>query len=207
LTDIRVWLGAFVFFSQVTVIYSISFFLPAIIRQFGFSDVISNVLTAPVHAVCAMATICNGIHSDRTRDRYLHILIPNFFGIIFWGFVAYSLETMELPLQYVMILLGSCASTMGGPITLIWPMDILRGSTAAAIAPGMIVGIGNIGGIIGPQIFSISQNETGTYSWAALAMGVSSFLSICLTTALWIVLKRNEMNEEEYLLRPEKERT
>jgi len=204
LTDIRVWFAAFLYCTQCTVIYSISFFLPAIIHQFGFSDIISNLLTVPVHAACIIAIILNGLHSDRTSERFLHSIIPSAFGIIFWGLEAYSLEQDNLAFQYIILILASLSTSMAGPISVIWPMDFLVGSTTAAIAPAMIIGIGNLGGIIGPQIFGLSYMRTKTYTWGPLALAVCSFLSIVFATGLWIVLKREKLNEEEQYLLEEK---
>jgi len=202
-TDIRIWLGAFVYCCHCVVIYSVSFFLPAIIRQFGFSDIVSNLLTVPIHAATVAAVICNGIHSDKTSERYFHILIPNCIALVAWGLEAYSLETNNLGLQYTMIIFGTFTSTMAAPVAIIWPMDFMIGSTAAAIAPGIIVGIGNLGGIIGPQLFGLSQTLDGTYTWGALSMAIVSFIAIVLSTAQWMVLKRSTL-EEEYLLQNQK---
>jgi len=206
-TDKRIWLGSFLYCCHCIVIYSISFFLPAIIRQFGFSDLVSNLLTVPIHAASVVAVIANGIHSDKTGDRYFHILIPNIIALFSWGLEAYSLESSNLALQYTMIIIGSSCSTMAAPVAIIWPMDFLVGSTAAAIAPAIIVGIGNLGGIIGPQLFGLSQSYTYSYTWGAVAMAVCSFLSIIFSTSLRIVLRRAEWKEEEYLLEQKKRET
>jgi len=197
-----VWLGAFVYCCDVVIVYSISFFLPALIAQFGFSDIISNLLTVPVHAGCFIAVILNGLHSDRTEERYFHILIPNIIGLICWGIEAYSLETDNIALQYSMCIIATIASTMGSPVALVWPLDFTVGSTTAAVAPGIIVGIGNLGGIIGPQLFGISKTFGGSYTWGALSMALCCFLCILLSTIQWVKLKAYKSNEEEeYLLR------
>lgn len=185
-TDPRIWLAAFLSCTQCIVLYSVSFFLPAIIRQFGFSDIISNLLSVPVYILSAIAIIWNGFHSDKTSERFLHILIPNILSIIFWSLEAYSLTNSNIGFQYSMIIGAAFTSMMTTPISLIWPLDFIQGSTISAVAPGIIVGIGNIGGIIGPQIFGISYTYSGTYVWAAVAMAISSFLSCILSYILYL---------------------
>jgi len=187
LKDIRIWLAAFLNCCQVVNVYSLSFFLPALIQQFGFSELISNLLTVPIHATSIVAIIFNGLHSDRTAERYLHIVIPSAFGLLFWGLEAYSLETEMLPLQYTMVILGASCSVMTVPITVIWPMDFMVGSTTAAVVPAIIIGIGNLGGIIGPQLFGLTYGITSNYTWGVTCMSICSFLSIVFATALWIV--------------------
>jgi len=104
-----------------------------------------------------------------------------------------------------MVICGALTTNMACPITVVWPMDWIQGSTSAAVVPAIIIGTGNLGGIIGPQIFGISYDELGTYTWAVTFMGFCSFLSIVLATALRLVLKRDEVKrEEEYLLRHNK---
>jgi len=49
--DLRIWLAALIYLTLCTCVYSVSFFLPAIIQQFGFSVLISNLLTVPVYGV------------------------------------------------------------------------------------------------------------------------------------------------------------
>jgi len=202
LKDIRVWLASLLNCCQVIIIYSLSFFLPSLIQQFGFSDLISNLLTVPIYATSALAVIFNGLHSDRTAERYLHSVIPTSFALLFWGLEAYSLETSIIPLQYSMVILGAACTNMAVPITVIWPMDFMVGSTAAAVVPAIIIGIGNIGGIIGPQLFGLTFKITNNYTWGVTCMSICSFLSIVFATGLWIVIKNDEYSRKsEYLIK------
>jgi len=86
------------------------------------------------------------------------------------------------------------------PITLIWPMDFIKGATVAAITPAIIVGMGNLGGIIGPQIFGASETLAGTYIWAAMTMGICEAIACVLSTVLWYRLKRSEKDDDSYKL-------
>jgi len=128
--------------------------------------------------------------------------------MIFWGLEAYSLGTDNMPFQYSMILLASVTSNMSLPAALAWPMDYLKGSTAFAVAPAIVVGVGNIGGIVGPQIFGLSYSFTGSYSWAAMGMSIICFLGVIFSTLVWIKVKRDAIEGEEELLNAKKiERT
>jgi sugar phosphate permease len=204
LTDVRVWIGSFLYTCHAVAIYSVSFFLPAIIGQFGFSDIVSNLLTVPAHTAAVIAVILNGVHSDKTNERYYHIMLPQAAALVCWGFVAYSLETDNIALQYTMIIFATFTSCCSAPVAIIWPMDFMVGSTAAAIAPAMIVGIGNLGGIIGPQIFGLSMTLGNTYTWGALCVAFFSFLAVVLSTTQWILLKKSSSKEEDYLLPSQK---
>jgi len=124
--------------------------------------------------------------------------------MIFWGLEAYSLGTDNMPLQYSMILLASVTSNMSLPVALAWPMDYLKGSTAFAVAPAIVVGVGNIGGIVGPQVFGLSYSFTEGYSWAAMGMSITCFLGVILSTSLWVKVRRDAIEGEEELLNTKK---
>jgi len=116
--------------------------------------------------------------------------------MIFWGLEAYSLQTDNLALQYAMILLAAVTSNMSLPPALAWPMDCLKGSTAIAVAPAIVVGVGNTGGILGPQLFGISMTYTGNYTWAAVGMAISCFLGVVFSTLLRMKVKKDTIEEE-----------
>jgi len=120
--------------------------------------------------------------------------------MIFWGIEAYSLQTDNIALQYIMIYLAAVCSYMVIPTALAWPLDWLSGSTAIAVAPAIVVGVGNIGGIVGPQLFGLSATLTGDYTWACLAMSLSCFLGVLSSTWLWVLIRKDAIDEEEVLL-------
>jgi len=197
-TDPRIWLAAFLTCTQCIILYSISFFLPAIIRQFGFSDVISNLLSVPVYIISAVATVVNGFNSDRTSERFLHVLVPNIIGLIAWCILSYGLTTDSIGLQYSMIIIAGSTSIMATPITIVWPLDFIQGSTISAVAPAIVVGVGNIGGIIGPNMFGLSYTYAGSYVWAGVAMAISSLLSCLLAVGLEYTLRKQKVDPAEY---------
>jgi hypothetical protein len=74
---------------SATMLYSLSFFLPTIITSFGYSsDIISNLLTAPVYLVALICVVANSLHSDRTAERYYHIAVPAFLAAVLFAFQA-----------------------------------------------------------------------------------------------------------------------
>ena len=77
LLDHRVWQVSLVFLCMLTCSYAYTFSAPLILktitalnnRDVGFLVAVMNVLGAP-------AMILNAMHSDRTKERYFHVVIP-----------------------------------------------------------------------------------------------------------------------------------
>lgn len=55
-------------------LYGISFFLPTIVNQLGYTANAANLLTIPMYVVAAIATIAVSWLSDRFRKRYVFVL-------------------------------------------------------------------------------------------------------------------------------------
>ena len=88
--DIKVWVLAFML-TAVTTGVGFNQFFPTIVGSLGYSHTVTLLLTAPIWFFSFLACLANGLHSDRTRERTLHIIIPLLFGIL--GFIIASTTT------------------------------------------------------------------------------------------------------------------
>jgi sugar phosphate permease len=75
LLDWRVWALSFLYLNILITLYSLSFFLPAIIGQFGYSVLKSNLLSVPIYAFAGVVTIFVSMSSDRRNERFLHCAV------------------------------------------------------------------------------------------------------------------------------------
>ncbi len=55
------------------------------------SHTVTLLLTAPIWFFAFLACLANGLHSDRTQERTIHIIVPLVFGIV--GFIIASTTT------------------------------------------------------------------------------------------------------------------
>eukprot|EP01124_Arcella_intermedia_P010747 TRINITY_DN17282_c0_g1_i1.p1 TRINITY_DN17282_c0_g1~~TRINITY_DN17282_c0_g1_i1.p1 ORF type:complete len:464 (-),score=105.73 TRINITY_DN17282_c0_g1_i1:28-1419(-) len=192
-SDLRLWLCAFNFLCICSSSYCISFFLPSIIEKFGFSTIISNILSASIQFIAFLALILNGLHSDRKNERFLHLLVPNIITLIGWGVAAYAIiegarsdiSTPLLVLQYMAVLLASAGTFMTFPIIITWSTEFYPpGSHEISLASAISVGVANFGGILGPQIMTIVRSlvaEEEVYGWGALGLSLTALLSVLLS--------------------------
>ncbi|KIY72966.1 retrograde regulation protein 2 [Cylindrobasidium torrendii FP15055 ss-10] len=80
-TDPKTWILLCVLYA-VYIDGAVIQFFPSVVQTLGFSRNITYVLTAPPYLVCCVAMIVNGWHSDKTRERYWHIVTPLCFTVI-----------------------------------------------------------------------------------------------------------------------------
>ncbi|KAF1849449.1 MFS general substrate transporter [Cucurbitaria berberidis CBS 394.84] len=72
-------------------------FFPTIVATLGYGQTTTLLLSAPPYVFAAMLGIANSWHSDKTSERYWHVVWPQVFCCI--GFIM-SIATMNLAARY-----------------------------------------------------------------------------------------------------------
>ena len=72
-------------------------FFPTIVKTFGYSRNTTLLLTAPPYVFAAILGISNSLHSDKTKERWLHVLWPQVFASI--GFII-SATSLNIAARY-----------------------------------------------------------------------------------------------------------
>jgi MFS family permease len=144
LKDPRVVGCAFVYFTIVNAFYTIAFFLPALMTDFGFSSLDSNLMSSPAYFFAAAVMLANSYHSDKTKERAWHVVIPGVLSVFSWGMLACAcaLRNFAFELVACFCVMGSTWAMMS-PI-LAWLMDGLHGVTSSAVGAAFVIAIGNI---------------------------------------------------------------
>ena len=160
--------------------YAVIFWLPTVLKSFGFSDVRVGVLGAVPYAVALIAMLFNGWHSDRSRERRWHAAVPLF--IAGAGFLC----LISLPSTNQMTILWfSMICVLMAFLAAFWaiPTEILSESTAA-VAVGMINALASVAGFAGPYAFGYLHTRTGSFiagfavlMCCALAAGIFMLLT------------------------------
>ena len=185
LSNVKVWLLSFLYFTIILGFYSISLWLPIIIKGFsGLSDFQVGVVSAIPYLAAAIGMILIGSHSDRTGERRWHVALPAFTGACALALSAY----LHLPL---LILLSLCLAALGiwGALGPFWtlPSSFLRGSAAAG-GIAIINAVGNLGGFIGPYLIGYIKRNTGSFAGGLVVLAL--FL---LIGALLVFIIHREM--------------
>lgn len=165
-----VWQLSLVYLLIVTGNYGVSLWIPSLIKEFrGISDFQVGMLTALPSLAGAVGLVLNGIHSDRTQERILHVALPAGACALFLMVSTY----LHTPFSILSLLCMAsfCYSATLGPFWSL-PTTLLRG-TAAAAGIALVNSIGNLGGSIGPMIMGFTRESSGGFQKGLRILAVS----------------------------------
>ena len=137
---------------------SLGTFLPVIFNTFlNFSSTKSNIYTSAIYLVAILEYALWSAHSDHTRERMWHYLLPIMIAIpcfAVWTHVSIyqsygSIKPISL---YGLAFLGKSVS-ISQPVALAYRSATLYGATEQAVGGAVAVASLSIASIIGPQIF------------------------------------------------------
>jgi MFS transporter, ACS family, tartrate transporter len=160
-------------------VYANVFFLPLMIKDLGFSNLVTSYLSAMPAALGVLGMILVSRSSDRTGERVWHVTLCTLaagIGLVLAG-VFIGDRIAELGSLCVVGFAISAA------LPTFWNLPTAYfGPAAAAAGIAAINSIGNIAGYAAPQLVGILRDRTGTYSIALVVVGVMSLVAAGLLT-------------------------
>jgi ACS family tartrate transporter-like MFS transporter len=129
-----------------------------------------------------------GAHSDRTRERCLHVA-----GAALLGAVGLAMSAFVQSPVPGLIALSVAAMGIFSAIPVFWslPTAFLSG-TAAAGAIALINSLGNLGGFVGPYLIGRVRDVTGSFTGSLLIIAGL----LVGSSALALSLRRSPANAE-----------
>lgn len=173
----QVWMFSALYFALVVALYSISFWLPQILKRLsGSSDLIVGFVSALPYVVAATGMVLIGRHSDRTGERRWHVAGPALLAAMGLVLSAYA----QSPVLAVMAV-SVAALGIWGALGPFWamPTAVLRGTSAAA-GIAWINSVGNLGGFVGPYGVGYLKDLTGGFAAALGGLAVSLVIAAVL---------------------------
>jgi MFS transporter, ACS family, tartrate transporter len=161
-----------VYFGFVAALYGMQFWLPTIVKAFGFSNAQTGFVIAVPYLFGTVAMILWARHSDATRERVMHVGAPLLLTGVALGVCGYVTDPMTTMVVLTVAAIGVFC-TFGVFWTL--PTAWLSG-TAAAGAIALINSIGNLAGFAGPYLIGWVKETTGSTSTGLLVLAVLPLL-------------------------------
>lgn len=193
LGDTRVLLLAFVYFGAVSANYSLGFFLPQIVRDFGLSFGWTGVVTAIPYVVGTLGMIYWGRHSDRTGERREHTALA---ALVAAGGIAASTLLDDPTSKMIAFSIAGFGVFAVLPVFWTLPTTFLSG-TAAAGGIAIINSIGNLSGFAGPFVMGKMKDATGSYTIGLLAVAGTVFLAMLIALSLPHEAKLEQVEEKQ----------
>ena len=176
-----VWLLGLLSFTLLVGLYSISFWLPQIVKAFsGRDNVEVAFLSAIPYVAAAVAMVLVSAHSDSKQERCMHIAFAALVGAA--GLAASSIVQAPIP---GLIALSGAAVGVFSAIPVFWslPTAFLTGTPAAG-AIALINSLGNLGGFAGPYLIGRVRDVTGGFTGSLLAIAALLVGSAALAVRL-----------------------
>lgn len=196
--DVKVWLYGLGFHTMSLPLYTLSLFLPTIIKDMGYTSAQSQLLTIPPYAIATIFTVFWAILSERYQRRALFIIITSSVAII--GYII--LLTNESPsakpgVSYVGTFLAAIGIYPSVALVLSWPAINVSGQTKRATANAMQISIGNCGAVLGTQLYRPKTSPRYLLGHS-FALGYLC-MNIVVVSTLWWILSKENREKERYL--------
>ncbi|KAF1845055.1 MFS general substrate transporter [Cucurbitaria berberidis CBS 394.84] len=163
-------------FTLCVVVYGVSFVLPTIIKNLGYSAATAQAMTAPPYIFACLVTVFSGWAADRYKQRMLSVLLPNLLAMIGFVIIIVSVRYKELP----GVTLFGIFFAIGGlypisPAVTAWTALNLAGTMKRSVGIGAMIAFSQLGGIVGSNIYISTQSPR-----YPVGFGVSiSMLGLC----------------------------
>lgn len=154
LKDWKTYGYMFIFAGCLCPLYAFSLFLPTILGSMGYSGTKAQLFSVPPYAAGAIVTVIVGWYSDKSRMRgYCNI------GTVLVGIVGFILliSTENPGVQYAGTFLGAMGIYPTVSNTLSWVVNNTEGSLKRAFVIGMVVGWGNLNGVVSSNIYIVGE--------------------------------------------------
>jgi MFS family permease len=195
LKDAKVYLMMFTLTAYVVGL-SFNAFFPTLTGTLGFDYVPTLLMSAPPWAFACLVSLVNAWHSDRTQDKFWHIVGPICLGLV--GFII-SMATSNVAARYVALFLQA-SSYAGFIVFYSWiSSSFPRPPAKRAVAIAMINAFSQLGNVAGSYVWDLKDNGfRNSYGIVTAMFGVT--ILGCFLFKLVLVRMNKQLEEQE---RPE----
>ncbi|KAF5645801.1 major facilitator superfamily transporter [Fusarium tjaetaba] len=172
-------------------------FLPLIIRRLGYNTVITNLLTVPPNVAGFLVLLAVTWSSDRNRERTLHIV-----GSLSTSLVGLLILAIIDAEAHIAVAYFACFMLCAGayiPSCLVhsWHNNNNLSENSRAATTGLLVGLGNLGGILSAGTF----RTTYAPRYAPTLIGTAACNVTCIVFTLglgfWMRKQNRTKNEAQ----------
>src|ERR1700744_1324614 len=168
LTSPKVLMLSLIYFGFVAALYGMQFWLPQIVKAFGFSNAQTGFVTAVPYLFGSIAMVLWARHSDVSRERVMHVGAPLLLTAVSLGICGYITDPLA-----TMVVLTIAAIGVFCTFGTFWvlPTAWLSG-TAAAGAIALINSLGNFAGFTRPYLIGWVKETTGSATTGLFVLAV-----------------------------------
>lgn len=175
-------------------LYTLSLFLPTIIKQLGYTAAQAQLLTVPPYAVATILTLIVALAAEKTHKRAPFIIASSTLAIV--GYIILLTAPINKPgLSYAGTILAAAGIYPSTAIILSWPAANVSGQTKRATATAMTITIGNLGAVLGTQLYR-PKTAPRWYLGHGFALGYLCANILVVGTLWWCLERENGVKGE-----------
>ncbi|TPX42270.1 hypothetical protein SeLEV6574_g05685 [Synchytrium endobioticum] len=176
-TDWRTWVHVFTTMMSILPVFAMKFFLPSILAFNGYQGALTQIMTIPI---TIWNPLCIGLGAwiaQKIGNRSIPHIVANLVGGI--GFVCLA-YVRQPTVQYVLLFVTG----INAPAAILnfgWYNSNQRSHTGRAGALGLVNGVGNLAGVIGPQLYRDGPIYARGHWMLGMILFASAFCVTCLS--------------------------
>ncbi|KQP69390.1 MFS transporter [Microbacterium sp. Leaf288] len=183
----QTWVLIGVFICVTFSLNGLQLWFPQMLQALGAPTAAIGWIAAVPSLIAIVPLILWNRHSDRTGERPLHFIASASVAAV--GFLIAGLAVNQPAIAIVGFCIAGVGLYSALAIFVTMPSTFLFGAALAA-GFGMINGLGNIGGYLGPQVTGWIKEATGSFTPAVLVFGGAMALAAIVTAVLRAYGKR-----------------
>jgi ACS family tartrate transporter-like MFS transporter len=167
----RIWLLALIVVGQNVGQYGLAFFMPLIVKGLGVTTGMIGLVSALPYLFALAAMYAWGWHSDLTGERVWHV--TSAFLLTAVGMAACIVIGTGHPVITMIVLIFAVMGQQSTMLTF-WaiPSALLTGNAAVG-GIAMINAVGALGGWLGPWLFGVVKDASGSDNIALLCLAIA----------------------------------
>ncbi|KAI9843963.1 MAG: hypothetical protein M1837_006004 [Sclerophora amabilis] len=156
LRDWKIYVGTVIYIGVCTSGYATAFFIPTILNEFGYSSSQAQLHSIPIYVAAAGVMLFAAWATDRLRHRYSFTIGGVLLSTI--GYVVLLAQGgVAVGVKYMAVFFVVTGVYVTQPIAMVWLANNMGGHYKRSVGSAVQIGFGNIGGIIGSNIFITTQ--------------------------------------------------
>ncbi|KAF8812395.1 sugar transporter [Phlegmacium glaucopus] len=193
ISDWKVWWLAFALTSQVVAL-SFNAYFPTLSATMGFNPTVSLLLCAPPFVFAAIVAFVLSRHSDKTGERFYHIV--GSLGVGMLGFVI-AIATMNTAARYISLFLMA-QSYAGFVVLYAWMNNSFpRPPSKRAVALALINAFSQLGNIAGSYVWPSQWGPTYRNSYGICIATGGVAIAMCWVFRMHLKRLNKKISQEE----------
>lgn len=167
-------------------------FKPTIITNLGYTAATAQLLTVPPYAFAFGTTVTVAVLSERLGKRAVFIGGSSIFAAIGYSILLGNTDPVSRPgVSYLAVFFAAGGIYPACALVLSWPTINVSGQTKRATATAMQISIGNLGAVLGTQLYR-SHDGPRFIVGHSFALGYLLANTIAVTILAYVLEKENK---------------